>query len=446
MPTKASAAPAPPGAPAPTPYEEHHHYRFRHPDVKNTVKARQRSFRAIQVERDNTQYPAQAERAQARARVEVPRPRRRAQPQAQVSANARPARRTEASTEWDDGGGRSSSTARDGERRKIQDPSSQAGGKTQTKERRARHWPPPRFPRGVYAENTEVMRQNASLQRRLVNQYARVEGLSARQRGQRTARGWTRAVGQTTGGVRPSSPEPGANHRRDGQVRQHRRPEDPDRRSVQRHRAVDLLRSGRPQATGAPRLPRPLLLREVVRRVRGDGRDDATRGDRLRDRVPVEATEGALVAAREGAGRVVGGQQAHEARAVLMRRMARADLFDNARTLNASNSSGDDHYEDDFEDEGDAPVRSAAGTTRTGALTMDEIRRRVETCRTRERIDDEERRRERREIEKLGRDEAVAAAAAAHTREEIAAEGRAEADADATDADATEADATGVKK
>ena len=54
MPTKASAAPAPPGAPAPTPYEEHHHYRFRHPDVKNTVKARQRSFRAIQVERDNT--------------------------------------------------------------------------------------------------------------------------------------------------------------------------------------------------------------------------------------------------------------------------------------------------------------------------------------------------------------------------------------------------------
>ena len=77
---------------------------------------------------------------------------------------------------------------------------------------------------------------------------------------------------------------------------------------------------------------------------------------------------------------------------------------------------------------------------------MDEIRRRVETCRTRERIDDEERRRERREIEKLGRDEAVAAVAAAHTREEIAAEGRAEADADATDADATEADATGVKK
>ena len=131
---------------------------------------------------------------------------------------------------------------------------------------------------------------------------------------------------------------------------------------------------------------------------------------------------------------------------VLMRRMARADLFDDARTLNASNSSGDDHYEDDFEDEGDAPVRSAAGTTRTGALTMDEIRRRVETCRLRERIDDEERRRERREIEKLGRDEAVAAAAAAPTREEIAAEGRAEADADATDADATEADATGVKK
>jgi len=73
---------------------------------------------------------------------------------------------------------------------------------------------------------------------------------------------------------------------------------------------------------------------------------------------------------------------------------------------------------------------------------MDEIRRRVETCRTRERIDDEERRRERREIEKLGRDEAVAAAAAGPTREEIAAEGRAEA----TDADATEADATGVKK
>ena len=42
---------------------------------------------------------------------------------------------------------------------------------------------------------------------------------------------------------------------------------------------------------------------------------------------------------------------------------------------------------------------------------MDEVRRRVETCRLRERIDDEERRRERREIEKLGRDEAVAAAA-----------------------------------
>ena len=123
---------------------------------------------------------------------------------------------------------------------------------------------------------------------------------------------------------------------------------------------------------------------------------------------------------------------------ILMRRMARADLFENASTLNASNVSGDDRYEDDFEDEGDAPVRSAAGTTAAGApLTMDEIRRRVETCRLRERIDDEERRRERREIEKLGRDEAVAAAAAAPRREEIAAEGRAEAEADATDADAT---------
>ena len=123
---------------------------------------------------------------------------------------------------------------------------------------------------------------------------------------------------------------------------------------------------------------------------------------------------------------------------ILMRRMARADLFENASTLNASNVSGDDRYEDDFEDEGDAPVRSAAGTTRAGTpLTMDEIRRRVETCRLRERIDDEERRRERREIEKLGRDEAVAAAAAAPRREEIAAEGRAEAEADATDADAT---------
>ena len=123
---------------------------------------------------------------------------------------------------------------------------------------------------------------------------------------------------------------------------------------------------------------------------------------------------------------------------ILMRRMARADLFENASTLNASNVSGDDRYEDDFEDEGDAPVRSAAGTTRAGTpLTMDEIRRRVETCRLRERIDDEERRRARREIEKLGRDEAVAAAAAAPRREEIAAEGRAEAEADATDADAT---------
>ena len=36
-----------------TPYEEHHHYRFRNPEVKNTVKARQRSFRAIEVERVN---------------------------------------------------------------------------------------------------------------------------------------------------------------------------------------------------------------------------------------------------------------------------------------------------------------------------------------------------------------------------------------------------------
>ena len=258
-------------------------------------------------------HPAQAERAQARARVEVPRPRRRAQPQAQVSANVRPARRAEASTGV--GRRRRSFVVHRAGRRETEDSGSLVAGGGQDADEgatRAALAAAAVPPRGVRREHGgDAAERVPPAQAR--EPVPRVEGLSARQRGQRTARGWTRAVGQTTGGVRPSSPEPGANHRRDGQVRQYRRPEDPDRRSVQRHRAVDLLRSGRPQATGAPRLPRPLLLREVVRRVRGDGRDDATRGDRLRDRVPVEATEGALVAAREGAGRVVGGQQAHEA-------------------------------------------------------------------------------------------------------------------------------------
>ena len=83
-------------------------------------------------------HPAQAERAQARARVEVPRPRRRAQPQAQVSANVRPARRAETSTGV--GRRRRSFVVHRAGRRETEDSgsSSQAGGKTQTKERRAR--------------------------------------------------------------------------------------------------------------------------------------------------------------------------------------------------------------------------------------------------------------------------------------------------------------------
>ena len=445
MPTKASAAPAPPGAPAPTPYEEHHHYRFRHPDVKNTVKARQRSFRAIQVERDNTHIQRRLNelRREPASRFHAPDGELSLVPKSQRTYGPRAAPRRR--PEWDDGGGRSSSTSlRDGGRRKNhQNPSSPAGGKTQTKERRARHWPPPRFPRGVYAENTEVMRQNASLQRRLVNQYR------ASRDSQLVREGKGRPV--------------------DGLALWAKRLAVYDPHPPNRARTTDA-RTGKCVSTGVPKTL-------TVARCSATGLLTyfGADGHRLREHpdcpglyycekwfdefAEMDATMQRAVIdyAIECRSKRPKERSWQPARApgeswvvnrhmklslILMRRMARADLFENASTLNASNVSGDDRYEDDFEDEGDAPVRSAAGTTRAGTpLTMDEIRRRVETCRLRERIDDEERRRERREIEKLGRDEAVAAAAAAPRREEIAAEGRAEAEADA---DATDADATGV--
>ena len=172
MPTKASAAPAPPGAPAPTPYEEHHHYRFRHPDVKNTVKVAQRSFLIIQVERDNTHIQRRLNelRREPASRFHAPDGELSLKPKSQrtYGPRAAPRRRPEWTTAAVLRRPPASGTAGDG--RIARNPSSPAGGKTQTKERRARHWPPPRPPRQA-AENTEVMRQNASLQRRLVNQY-----------------------------------------------------------------------------------------------------------------------------------------------------------------------------------------------------------------------------------------------------------------------------------
>ena len=436
MPTKASAAPAPPGAPAPTPYEEHHHYRFRHPDVKNTVKARQRSFRAIQVERDNTHIQRRLNelRREPASRFHAPDGELSLRPKSQRTYGPRAAPRRR--PEWDDGGGRSSSTSlRDGERRKTQNPSSgPAGGKTQTKERRARHWPPPRFPRGVYAENTEVMRQNASLQRRLVNQYrASRDSQLVREGKGRPVDGlalWAKRLAVYD----PHPPNRARTTDANRQVRQHRRPEDPDRRAVQRHRAVDLLRRRRPQATGAPRLPRPVLLREVVRRIRRDGRDDATRGDRLRDRVPVEATEGALVAAREGAGRVVGGQQAHEALAdphapdgasgsvfpsKRLERLGRRSL--RGRLRGRGRRAGPDPPPVPPRLGRSRWTRSGAGWRRAGCGRGSTTRNGGGSGGT----------------SKSWAGTKPSRSAAAPRREEIAAEGRAEAEADATDADAT---------
>jgi len=442
MPTKASAAPAPPGAPAPTPYEEHHHYRFRHPDVKNTVKARQRSFRAIQVERDNTHIQRRLNelRREPASRFHAPDGELSLRPKSQRTYGPRAAPRRR--PEWDDGGGRSSSTGlRDGERRKTRNPSSgQAGGKTQTKERRARHWPPPRFPRGVYAENMEVMRQNASLQRRLVNQYR------ASRDSQLVREGKGRPV--------------------DGLALWAKRlavydPHPPNRSARTTDAKGKCVSTGVPKTLTVARCSATGLLTYFG----ADGHklrehpdcpglyycekwyDEFAAMDATMQRAVIDYAiecrskrpkERSWQPARApGESWVVNGHM--KLSLVLMRRMARVDLF----SQNASNGEGDDRYEDDFEDEGDASgSRSAADPTGArGTLTMDEIRRRVETCRLRERIDDEERRRERRDIEKLGRDEAVAVLAAAPRREEIAAEGRAEAEADATGADAT-----GVKK
>ena len=65
-------------------------------------------------------------------------------------------------------------------------------------------------------------------------------------------------------------------------------------------------------------------------------------------------------------------------------------------------------------------------------MTMDTIRRRVEDCKLREKLEDEELRRARREIEKMGADEKLAAAALAPKKEEVADEGRAQASAGGT--------------
>jgi hypothetical protein len=109
---------------------------------------------------------------------------------------------------------------------------------------------------------------------------------------------------------------------------------------------------------------------------------------------------------------------------VLMRRMARADLFKNARRFDSTNSATaqDGGYEDDFEDEGESGE----------SLTMDTIRRVVEDCKLREKLEDEELRRARRDIEKMGADEKLAAAALATKKEEVADQGRAQASAGGT--------------
>ena len=109
---------------------------------------------------------------------------------------------------------------------------------------------------------------------------------------------------------------------------------------------------------------------------------------------------------------------------VLMRRMARADLFKNARRFdsNTNTTAQDGGYEDDFEDEGESGE----------SLTMDTIMRKVEDCKLREKLEDEELRRARREIEKMGADEKLAAAALATKKEEVADEGRAQASAGGT--------------
>ena len=146
-----------------TPYEEHHHYRFRNPDVKNTVKARQRSFRAIEVERVNKHIQRRLDdlNREPASRFHAPDGELSLRPKSKRTYGPRAPKPKPA---WDDGTG--SASMRD-----ATNTSSLRLKKTQTKGKPKRSWPPQRFPRGVYAENMEVTWQNASLQRRLVDQY-----------------------------------------------------------------------------------------------------------------------------------------------------------------------------------------------------------------------------------------------------------------------------------
>ena len=399
-----------------TPYEEHHHYRFRKPEVKNTVKARQRSFRAIEVERVNKHIQRRLDELnrEPASRFHAPDGELSLRPKSKRTYGPRAPKPKPA---WDDGTG--SASMRD-----ATNTSSVRLKKTQTKEKPKRSWPPQRFPRGVYAENMEVTWQNASLQRRLVDQY-------------RPGRD-SQLV--KTGKGRPV----------DGLVLWAERLKIYDAKPPNLAHTTDAegkcLRTGVPKTLTVARCAATGLYTYFG----ADGHrlkehpdcpglyycekwfDDFAAMDAPMQRAVIDYAiecrskkpkERSWQPARApGESWVVNKHM--KLSLVLMRRMARADLFKNARRFDSTTdtTAQDGGYEDDFEDEGESGE----------SLTMDTIRRKVEDCKLREKLEDEELRRARREIEKLGADEKLAAAALATKKEEVADEGRAQASAGGT--------------